>query len=422
MLPQALLRVSTRVEGDRIVPHYLTVHDEPWLRSLMDECARFVGRKRSELHERLREPLPTRAPKAKLRIAIHVLDGLCRERTTSACPAEGGQGGSVPEKHRSRPRLASAVITRVAESFGVTAVELESALFADLRGERLVAELPKRVSPSQLALDANIAIVSSLIRRAAHVRISVWGNSRALVRHARLMGLICRLYAAKNSPADASAKRLGGVEHLPATRRPTEWCSMCLAPSPCFATPKCTAAPWLRSCLEWRGAMIMSSPPRAHSVAEPSSRPSSCVPGIRLARGESSRVHDSRLEERFDRDFRRAALDWDVIREPRPVSSGNTLIFPRLRARSSWRQESTLAARNRRVLDAKVSDGEARTVARGGHRTTCCSASIRIGTALRGTCHAMLASSATRPGLIRWLCSRSSMDDCDLPRGGRSGL
>jgi Protein of unknown function (DUF790) len=107
LLPQALLRVSTRVEGDRIVPHYLTAHDEPWLRSLMDECTRFVGRKRSELHERLREPLPTRAPKAKLRTAIHVLDGRCRERTTSAVPPKEARAAVFREASVTpAPRLA----------------------------------------------------------------------------------------------------------------------------------------------------------------------------------------------------------------------------------------------------------------------------------------------------------------------------
>jgi predicted nuclease of restriction endonuclease-like RecB superfamily len=50
--------------------------------------------------------------------------------------------------------------------------------------------------------------------------------------------------------------------------------------------------------------------------------------GDPIGAGRELARHDSRLEERFDRDFRRAAPDWDVIREPRPVSSGNTLIFP----------------------------------------------------------------------------------------------
>jgi predicted nuclease of restriction endonuclease-like RecB superfamily len=45
-------------------------------------------------------------------------------------------------------------------------------------------------------------------------------------------------------------------------------------------------------------------------------------PGRELAR------YDSRLEERFAKDFRRAAPEWDVIREPQPVETSGRLIFP----------------------------------------------------------------------------------------------
>jgi predicted nuclease of restriction endonuclease-like RecB superfamily len=40
------------------------------------------------------------------------------------------------------------------------------------------------------------------------------------------------------------------------------------------------------------------------------------------------RTFDSRLEERFSRDFKKAAPDWDLLREPEPVRAGDTLIFP----------------------------------------------------------------------------------------------
>jgi predicted nuclease of restriction endonuclease-like RecB superfamily len=326
LLPQALLRVNTRVEGDRIVPHYLTAHDEPWLRSLMDECARFVGRKRTELHARLREPLPTGAPKAKLQIAIHVLDGLCRERTTSAIPPKEARA-AVFREASATPAPRSAVITRVAKSFGVTTVELESALFADLRGERRVAELPKSVSPSQLALDANVAIVTSLVRRAVHVRISVWGNSRALVRHARLVGLICRLSGAKNreqttSPGDLQGSNISRDEAPDgvvlevsgpfALFRHTEVYGRALA----SLVPRmawCNEYELTAACALGRGSQLSTFVLRT---------------GDPIGAGRELARHDSRLEETFDRDFRRAARDWDVIREPRPVSSGNALIFP----------------------------------------------------------------------------------------------
>src|SRR6266446_7721882 len=44
--------------------------------------------------------------------------------------------------------------------------------------------------------------------------------------------------------------------------------------------------------------------------------------------GRAPRLYDSKLEERFARDFRRVAPDWDVIREPEAVQAGGTLIFP----------------------------------------------------------------------------------------------
>ncbi len=326
MLPQALLRVSTRVEGDRIVPQYLTAHDEPWLRSLMDECAHFVGRKRAELHERLREPLPTRAPRAKLRVAIHVLEGLCRERTVSVVPPKEARAALFREAAAVRvPR--DAVVTRVAETFGVTAAKLESALFADLQGERRIAEIPRSMSPTRLATDANVAIVSSLVRRAAHIRISVRGNSRALVRHARLMGLICSLSSAEPR---ALASGLAGQQRLNASReeppdgvvlevsgpfslfRHTEVYGRALA----SLVPRmawCNEYELTAACALGRGGHLSTLVLRS---------------GDPIGTGRELARHDSRVEARFERDFRRAAPDWDVIREPRPVASGEALIFP----------------------------------------------------------------------------------------------
>jgi hypothetical protein len=40
------------------------------------------------------------------------------------------------------------------------------------------------------------------------------------------------------------------------------------------------------------------------------------------------RRFDSKLEERFAREFARAAPDWNVVREPEPIASRGTLVFP----------------------------------------------------------------------------------------------
>jgi lysyl-tRNA synthetase class II len=63
-----LLRANVQLEGDRILPHYFTAQDEPWLRVLIDEYARFVGHKCSQLHERLAQPLAARNPEDPQRI------------------------------------------------------------------------------------------------------------------------------------------------------------------------------------------------------------------------------------------------------------------------------------------------------------------------------------------------------------------
>src|SRR6478752_470448 len=54
LLPQPLLVASTHLEGERIVPHYLSERDEPWLGLLLQEYRRFAGRKCSELREHLK--------------------------------------------------------------------------------------------------------------------------------------------------------------------------------------------------------------------------------------------------------------------------------------------------------------------------------------------------------------------------------
>jgi predicted nuclease of restriction endonuclease-like RecB superfamily len=50
--------------------------------------------------------------------------------------------------------------------------------------------------------------------------------------------------------------------------------------------------------------------------------------GDPIAIGSELATYDSRIEERFARDFRRAAPAWDLIREPQPIDAGGTLTFP----------------------------------------------------------------------------------------------
>jgi uncharacterized protein len=307
LLPQTLLRASVHLEGERIVPHYFTFRDEPWLRALIHEYARFAGCKRSELQERLNEPLPTRAPKAKLRIAMVVLDALSGERVTAAVPAKEARAAVFRKAAvSSEPR--AAVLQSVALSLGVSANELERSLLADLRSERCVADLPASLSAARVAREANLALVTSLIRRATQVRIVVSGHARALVRHARLVGLICRESAVER---DADGVQLDVSGPL-ALFHHSDVYGRALA----SLVPRVVSSGEFElaaTCALGRDGQLCSFVVRS---------------GDPVGAGDESMPRANRVEKKFERDFRRVAPDWQLNREPCPIVSGKTLIFP----------------------------------------------------------------------------------------------
>jgi len=306
LLPQKLLRASVHLEGERIVPHYFTARDEPWLRALVDEYRRFSGKKRAELYERLREPLPARAPKIKLRIAMRVLDALCLDRPIAAIPPKEARAALFRTAVNDPPPR-DAVLGSVAASFAVSAVELERALFADLRSERRI-ELPTEIAPTRIVSDANLAIVSALVGRATNVRIVVRGSARALVRQARVMGLICRVSRAVE-PADSVTLEVSGPFAL---FRHSEIYGRALA-SLVSQLAHCADFELTAACALDRGA-----------------RPSSFVVGSGgpIASAREPALHGTTLFDRFERDFARAAPDWHVLRDPPAIAAGKTLIFP----------------------------------------------------------------------------------------------
>jgi hypothetical protein len=66
----------------------------------------------------------------------------------------------------------------------------------------------------------------------------------------------------------------------------------------------------------------------ANCVVDGGQRSLRLATGDPIFPGDAPRHYDSHLEERFAREFRRAAPDWDIVREPEPIAAGDTLIFP----------------------------------------------------------------------------------------------
>jgi predicted nuclease of restriction endonuclease-like RecB superfamily len=288
-----------------VVPHFIGEHDHPWLRSLLDEYERFVGRPQRDLDARLRQPLPCEAPPEKLKLAVEVLMRAQRGRRTSALVPPRRARAMVFSEAACAPATSLAVLSRVAESLGVTVGELRDSLFADLPGERLVEAPPRAVSAIELALRINLALVQRLLFCARTLRIDVEGHTRPLVRHSKWRGLICTI---------ADRSRQGGVS---------------LEISGPFALFRNTRLygralgeliPLLAWCPRFRLA--------ADCVVGGRRRTLQLTTGDPIFPAAPPRQYDSRLEERFAREFRRAAPEWDVVREPEPIAVDGTLVFP----------------------------------------------------------------------------------------------
>ena len=299
--PVALARCSVR--GDIVVPHWLSERDYPWLADLIESYTAFVGEPRSRLDDYLAAhaagALQTRPG---WRIAARVLDRLFPTEMAAAVK---------PERVRAAVFQASAgrdsrerVLEPVSLELGETALVIENSLFADLAGERLLRAPTEPVHVSSLALHCNLAIAQAALKNSSKVEIVLAGNARAVVRHAKLRGLICTV---SRVPGGATTLEISGPLAL---FKKTSLYGRHLA-------ELVPILPWSTS-FELRADCTIHSHEAHLTLTQADPLPPGSVP----------RRYDSRLEERFAREFARATKEWNLIREPEPIAAESTLIFP----------------------------------------------------------------------------------------------
>ena len=306
MLPEADLPL--RLIGDRAYLDFLGPEDEPWLRVLLAELARFEGRRRRELAERLVEPLPCDAPYHKRRAATRALFRLWR----GAAPTSGGSRRRPSELRAELFGAAAAseapaetIVAEVSKRLELTAAELWESLFADLPSERLVTAPDPPPTLREAALRTNLAIAQAVLMRAARVELHVEGGVRPIVRLAKLRGLLCTVVdgAGGAPPSLEISGPLSLFHHTLVYGRALAellphlaWCAR-------FD---------LRAAAALRGRIVTVS----------------LQTGDPIFPAAAPKPFDSALEERFARDLARLAPDWDVVREPEPIPAGASLIFP----------------------------------------------------------------------------------------------
>jgi len=292
--------IPFRLERGRVLPGFLDARDIPWLRVLVEEIDRFRSRPMRDLLERLRQPLPCPTPHRKRRAAVAVLLRLWKSELDAAVP---------PEKAREILFCAQAARATRAEALqlataalGVSPAALESSLFADLPGERLVRAPEVIPSPHDIALRTNQLIVRSLLFRARRVRIKAEGALRPLVRQAKLRGLLCAVTQASEPVLDLSGPFTVFRHTLLYGRALGE------------------LVQFLPHCARFKL--------RADCVLRGEEAVLDVQTGDPIFPAENPKPYDSKLEERFARDLRKAAPDWDVVREPEPLAVAGTIIFP----------------------------------------------------------------------------------------------
>lgn len=300
MLPEALMPRTTA--GPYLRPRYLRDDDHPWLRALLDVYRAHVGEPRRALDERLREPLSVEGPPDKRARAVHVLDRLCRNRVRAEVKPRRARAVLFVEAAKGGAR--DDALRRAADALEVSPTVLEDCLFADLPSERRLGALPDDLDPASLALRTNLALVQGLVARSSRVVIRARGNARDLVRHARLRGLLCTV---RPVGTDGALLALSGTYAL---FRRTLVYGRALA----SLVPR---LPWCDD-FELEADYLLDEQPRTLVVR----------PGDPIFPAREPRRFDSKLEERFARDFAKAAPDWELVREPVPLRASDGLVFP----------------------------------------------------------------------------------------------
>ena len=309
MLPASLL--SCEFRGSAAIPRFLSDADRPWIRTLIEESERAVARPVRELEARLRESIPG-APDDKRRLVAHLLLGFARSRVASPVPPREARAALFMAAARGG-RTRDEILNGTAADFGVSPGVLLDSLFADLPGERLAVP-PRSLDPADVALRSNLALAQGLLTRAHSVRIRLEGNARAVVRHAALRGLICSVE--RGAAADGAHLELSGPYAI--FRRTLLYGRALGAVVPVLA--------WTR---------------RFELTARCDLRGRSAI--VTLASGDpifpatEPRRFDSRVEERFARDFGRLAPEWTIVREQAVTGltpGRQTLLEQHWRARS----------------------------------------------------------------------------------------
>lgn len=306
MLPTRHLDVRRTGEGGG-VPAWLTARDDVWLRELAAEVSASADRRVDEAGQRVVEVVaPVARRHGASRRVVEAVWMVERRRWKTRIDAP-----CSPERLRrvlfdlAAERGREEALATAAHELGIDVEKVLPSLFADrARARRLVAPTPFLSAP-ELAAAYNLALVQSLLARATEVTAIVRGNLHAVVRYAKLLGLM----ATFDDVADGATRvTISGAlalfhETLKYGRALAAWFpSVVATPGWSIEARVLLGAETLRLSLDAAAPV-----PRTHAMP---------------------RAHDSALEARLEKDLRRLGSPWRIEREPAVIRAGARVFFP----------------------------------------------------------------------------------------------
>ncbi len=197
MLPAELLLVTSR-EGHpgRALPRYLTSRDEVWVRAVVDAFDEYVGRTIGDRDADL--PARVRAIAREHGAPSRVADGIAhvlarRFKTDVDAKLDPSHVRAVTFEHAAREDVfvRDAALFCAARCLSIGVDELTRALFADRPARRRIIAPTTAATAAEIVEAYNLALVQGLLLRSERVTVDVREHVRAVVRFAKLAGLLC---------------------------------------------------------------------------------------------------------------------------------------------------------------------------------------------------------------------------------------
>lgn len=310
MLPAPLLLVAPFDAGSgQGAPRYLGSHDEVWVRAALDLFDAYVGRtageRELELPGRVRSLAREHgAPARAADGVVHVLLRRFKTQVDAQLEPQRVRAAVFEEAGRDEVFDRDAALRRASERLGASPQEVARALFADRPARRRVVAPDEPLAAAGVVELYNLAMVQGLLQRSEQVTVEVREHARAVVRFAKLSGLLCT-YA---SVTGGTRLELSGP--LSILRHTTKY-GFALA----SFFPAVVATPRFRMVAR---CVLAGEPMAVHIGA-----------ADRIARTHQlPKDADSAVERALARDVRRLAGEWTLVRESDAVAIGGSAVFP----------------------------------------------------------------------------------------------